>query len=322
LNGIHHVSSLTRDAVANHHFYTQVLGLRLVKKSVNQDDPGTYHLFYADAEGSPGTDTTFFDFPGATRVPPGNNSITRTTFRIGSDDDLDYWVGRLVDHGAGPRGVYERNNRPAVDFVDPDVTELSLVVDAVPRPGKPWRDSPVPAPRQIHGLGFPVLTVPSLSPTDRFLTSALGLEQVDEYPEPGLGHFGVHVYAPDDDRIDTQIHVLVRDDLPKGRMGAGSVHHVALRVSDQARFDQWAPFLLSLGYENSGVIDRHWFRSIYVREPNGILFELATDEPGFAIDEDMETLGTRLALPPHLEPRRNEIESRLRPLSLTNEFRP
>jgi glyoxalase family protein len=319
LNGIHHVSSLTRDAVASHRFYTQVLGLRLVKKSVNQDDPGTYHLFYADGIGSPGTDTTFFDFPRAARVPRGNNSVSKTTFRVRDEEDLSYWTDRLSSFGTETRGTYNRNGALALDFVDPDGTALSLLGDSGSADGHPWASSPVPEKHQLLGLGYPILTVPDLRPTHQFLTEVLGMILIDEYPEPGSGHFRVCVYESVPGRLDAQIHVLIRDDLPRERIGAGGVHHVALRVSDETEFGEWPAYLGESGHSNSGIVDRYWFRSIYVREPNGILFELATDGPGFSIDENPGSLGERLALPPHLEARRDEIEARLRPLTLTTQ---
>jgi glyoxalase family protein len=208
-------------------------------------------------------------------------------------------------------GRYRRDGRAALDFEDPDGSALTLVDDGGQGAAHPWDRSPVPPEYQIRGLGYPVVTVPELAPTDRFLTGALGLVRVREYPEPEAPHFRTCVYQAAGEGPAAEVHLVVRDDLERARMGAGSVHHVALRVPDDA-IEGWAERLAGLGYPNSGVIDRHWFQSVYVTEPNGVIFEMATDGPGFDVDEDAAGLGERLALPPRLEPRRAEIEARLR----------
>lgn len=316
LTGMHHVSSLTADAVRNHDFYTRLLGLRLVKKSVNQDDPGMYHLFYADGVGSPGSDTTFFDYPGAARVPQGNNSITRLNFRVTGEAVLHYWIERFQAHDVPHGELYTRDGRLTLEFEDPDGTPLALIDDGGVGQSHPWEHSPVPAEYQIRGLGYTVITVPELGPTDSFLTAGLSMRQVRQYPEPSAPRFIVYVYEMGEGGPAAEVHVAVRNDLPRARYGAGSVHHLALRVPDYDQHRWWIEHLSELGYGHSGHVDRFWFKSVYVREPNGVLFELATDGPGFAVDEDLSALGESLVLPPRLEPYRSQIETRLRPLNL------
>lgn len=315
LTGIHHVSSLTADAARNYEFYTHVLGMRLVKKTVNQDDPSMYHLFYGDGVGSVGTGTTFFDFPHASRVPEGNNSITRLTHRVAGETALNYWADRLSAHDVEHEGVTSRDGRLVLDFEDPDSTHLSLIDDGGAGKANPWDKSPVPAEHQIRGLGYPFITVPELAPTDEFLTEGLQMHPVRQYPYPEAPGYRVHVYEMAEGGPSAEVHVVVRNDLSRARRGAGSTHHVALRVPEgPEQLARWSEHLGKLGYQNSGIVERHWFKSMYVREPNEVVFELATDGPGFDVDEDIETLGKELVLPPQLESRRSEIEGKLKPL--------
>ena len=320
LTGVHHVSALTAQIQRTHDFYTRVLGLRPVIKTVNQDDPGMYHLFYGDGAGSPGSDMTMFDMPFARHEQRGNNSISLTTFRVNGEAALAWWAARLDGYGIAHGDVEPRDGRLALDFDDPEGTRLSLVDAQGDNPGAgeafPWDESPVPAEHQIRGLGYTVITVPELGPTDRFLTEALGLRHDHAYPLPERPEHEVHVYGMGsgggDGGAHAEVHVIVRADLPRARQGSGAVHHVALRVPDGQRMEDWVARLDGLGYHNSGIVDRHYFTSAYVREPNGVLFELATDGPGFEVDGPLD--GDRLSLPPFLEPRRAEIESRLKPL--------
>ncbi|HKG92019.1 MAG TPA: ring-cleaving dioxygenase, partial [Gemmatimonadaceae bacterium] len=229
---------------------------------------------------------------------------------------LAYWAARLDEHGVPHRGVTTRDGRRVLDFDDPEGTQLSLVDDggnARAGEARPWDASPVPAGHQIRGLGYTVITVPRLEPTDRFLVEALGLRRDRSYPLAGAPQFAVHVYAIGDGGPHAEVHVIVRDDLPRARYGSGAVHHVALRVPDGQRMEDWVARLNAAGYRNSGIVDRHYFTSAYVREPNHVLFELATDGPGFEVDGPLD--GERLSLPPFLEPRRAEIEAKLKPLS-------
>ena len=312
LIGVHHVSALSAHIERTHAFYTQVLGMRPVITTVNQDDPSMYHLFFGDGVGSPGSDMTVFDLPHAARERRGNNSISRTTFRVDGEQALAYWAARLREYGVEHSGVTTRDGRRVLDFDDPECTQLSLIDDGGAGMAFPWDESPVPAARQIRGLGYPIITVPALEATDRFLTEALGLRYDHSYPLAEEPQFQAHVYTIGEGGAHAQVHVNVRDDLPRARYGAGGVHHVALRVPEGQRMDDWIERLNSLGYRNSGIVDRHYFTSAYVREPNGVLFELATDGPGFDVDGPLD--GERLALPPFLEPRRAEIAARLKPL--------
>lgn len=310
LTGIHHLTAVTADAPANHAFYTRTLGMRLVKKTVNQDDVSAYHLFYADAVASPGSDLTFFDW----RVPPerrGTNSIIRTTLRVAGRASLDFWALRLTENGVAHDGIVERDGRLTLDFEDFEGQRLSLIDDGGAGDANPWDRSPVPAEHQIRGLGPIIMSVPKLEATDAVLTEAMEMRQVRDYV---LGGSTVHVYEMGDGGPASELHVAVEPHLARARQGAGSVHHIAFRTPDIDQYRAWARRLEELRLPSSGPIDRFYFRSLYFREPGGILFEIATDGPGFAQDEPMEALGEKLALPPFLEPRRNEIEAGLVPL--------
>ncbi len=310
LGGIHHLTAVTAQASRNHAFYTRTLGMRLVKKSVNQDDVSAYHLFYADGAASPGSDLTFFDWPAA-REKRGTHSIVRTGLRVASEASLKWWAARFAAEAVTQETIATRDGRPTLDFEDFEGQRFSIVVDAAPRePARPWAKSPVPAEHQILGLGPITLSVPKLEPTDRVLTSVMNLRRVRDYV---LGGTMVHVYEMGAGGPAAELHVAVQPELPIVRPGAGGVHHVAFRTT-LAEYDAWAERLQSLGVPSSGPVDRYYFKSLYFREPNGILFELATDEPGFAVDEPMESLGEKLALPPFLEGRRKEIEAGLKPL--------
>lgn len=312
LLGIHHLTAVSARIRANHRFYTQVLGMRLVKRSVNQDDVSAYHLFYADAVGSPGSDLTFFDWD----VPPerrGAHAITRTSLRVSGAGTFDYWVDRLRDHGVRMDEVVERDGRRTLDFEDPEGQRLALVDDGGAGPAHPWDRSAVPAAHQVRGLGPIVMTVPQLEPTDMVLRRVASMRSVRTYADPTSPKHTVHVYEMGDGGAGAELHVAVRPDLPPARPGAGGVHHVAFRSND-ADYDAWADRLNTLGVPNSGKVDRFWFRSLYFREPNGVLFEIATEGPGFGVDEDMATLGEKVVLPPFLEHRREAIVANLKPI--------
>jgi glyoxalase family protein len=313
LTGVHHVSAISAHIARTHDFYTRVLGLRPVIKTVNQDDPSMYHLFFGDGAGTPGSDMTVFDIPGAAREHRGNNSITRTNFRVSGEDTLAWWSSRFEALGVPHGPILERGGRRALDFEDSEGTPLALVDDDGAGMAFPWADSPVPAARQIRGLGYAELTVPVLAPTAEFLTGALGLRHDRTYPVADAPRFDVHVFTIGAGGAHAEVHVIVRDDLPRVRPGAGGVHHVALRVPDGQSIEDWVARLDAAGYRNSGIVDRHYFTSAYVREPNHVLFELATDAPGFEVDGPLNA--ERLSLPPFLEPRRAEIEGKLHPLN-------
>ena len=312
LIGIHHLTAISARIRDNYRFYTQTLGMRLVKRSVNQDDVSAYHLFYADKVGSPGSDLTFFDFP----VLPerrGTRSIARTALRVGGDEALTWWKAHLFAHNINAHEIVERDGRLTLDFEDAEGQRLSLIDDGNSGESFPWELSTVPVAQQIRGLGPVTLSVPDLRPTDAILQQALGLRPVRTYAHSEKASQTVHVYEMGPGGAGAEVHIAVQPDLPVARQGAGGVHHLALRVND-SEYDAWADRLNTLGIPNSGKVDRYWFRSLYFREPNGILFELASDGPGFAVDEDPATLGEKVVLAPFLEPKRDEILANLKPL--------
>jgi glyoxalase family protein len=312
LTGIHHLTAVSADAPRNHAFYTKTLGMRMVKKTVNQDDVSAYHLFYADAIASPGSDITFFDWPVG-RERRGNHSITRTALRVSGQETLAWWKRHLADAGVSHAEVIERDGRLTLDFEDFEGQRLSLVDDGGVGPAHPWDRSPVPAEHQIRGLGPITMTVPDLKPTELVLTRVMNIEQVRDYETPGATNSRTHVFQMGGGGAAAELHVAVRPDLDPSQPGGGSAHHVAFRVPD-ADYEAWADRLERVRMPSSGPVDRYYFRSLYFREPNGVLFEIATDGPGFATDEPMETLGEKLSLPPFLEARRAQIEANLKPL--------
>jgi glyoxalase family protein len=313
LGGIHHLTAISANAKGNVAFYTGVLGMRLVKKTVNQDDVSAYHLFYADGLASPGSDLTFFDWPAAPERR-GTNSITRTALRVAGDGSLKWWEERLSDNRVQHSGTKVRDGRAMVLFEDPEGQRLALIDDGATGEAHPWAGSTVPAEHQIRGLGPITLSVPDLAPTDAILTQLMNMRRVRDYgAQNGAGH-RVHVYEMGPGGPAAELHVAVEPDLPPARQGRGGVHHVAFRTPNDTEYDGWAERLRTYRIPNSGKVDRYYFRSLYFREPNGILFEIATDGPGFATDEPIDRLGERLALPPFLEPRRAEIEAGLKPI--------
>lgn len=310
--GMHHLTAITAQASDNVRFYTRTLGMRMVKKTVNQDDTSAYHLFYGDGAGSPGSDITFFDFP----LPPerrGTHSITRTGLRVAGADTLEWWRQRFAELGIEHGDVAEHGGRLTLEFEDPEGQRLALVDDGGGSEAHPWERSPVPAAHQIRGLGPVTMSVPRLEPTERVLLEVLGMEKAGECPVPDSSGDTTHVYAMGPGGPAAELHVAVEPRKPAARPGAGGVHHVAFRIAD-GDYERWAERLDELSVRNSGPIDRFYFRSLYFREPNGVLFELATEGPGFTADEPLESLGENLSLPPFLESRRAEIEARIKPL--------
>ena len=308
LLGIHHLTAISAKPRENLAFYRGLLGMRLVKKTVNQDDVSAYHLFYADGKANPGTDLTFFDFPAAPERR-GSNSISRTGLRVAGEESLGYWRDRLKAAGGVTGEIVEADGRLTLPFEDNEGQRLVLVDDGGAGPASPWENSAVPPKHQIRGLGPIVLTVQDFSRTALVLTGIMNMRRVRDYAAHGAQ---VHVFAMGEGGPAAELHVLEDKNSPLARQGAGGVHHVAFRTPDDAQYHAWTARLNQLGVPNSGEIDRFYFRSLYFREPNGILFEIATDGPGFATDEPMETLGEKLALPPFLEGRRKEIEAGLK----------
>jgi glyoxalase family protein len=309
LTGIHHLTAITAQAGNNHHFYTQVLGMRLVKKTVNQDDVSAYHLFYADGLASPGTDLTFFDWPAAPEKR-GTRSIVRTALRVANHETLAWWKQRFSELGVRHAEIETRDARLTLDFEDPEGQRLSLLVDGGIGPSNPWDGSSVPAEHQIRGLGPISMSVPKLEPTDVVLKEVLSFRASRTFQ---WGSRTVQVYEMGEGGPAAELHVVVEPNAPMARQGAGAVHHVAFRTPDNQYLD-WAQRLANLRVGSSGPVDRFYFRSLYFREPGGILFEIATDGPGFTADEPLATLGQSLSLPPFLEPRRHTIEAGLKPL--------
>lgn len=317
LKGIHHLSAITANASDNYDFYTRVMGMRLVKKTVNQDTPTMYHLFYSDEIGRPGTGLTFFEIPMSGQTYRGTNSISNTSLRVPSDAALDYWVKRFDEFGVAHEGIKERAGHRVIPFEDPEGQRLTLVSDeknAGVAAGIPWDKSPVPVEYGIIGLGPIRLTVKSSRDTFTVLTKLLGFKQIRQYPADKTGQADILVFETGEGGNGAEIHLEERTDLPIERPGRGSVHHVALRVEDDEEMKRWYEQIKLAGFSNSGIVDRFYFAALYFRDPNGILFELSTDGPGFDTDEDFDHLGESLSLPPFLEQHRAEIEEALVPL--------
>ena len=314
VHGLHHVTAVTANAPGNLDFYTRVLGLRLVKKTVNQDDVSAYHLFYADKLGSPGTDMTFFDWPLIGEQEHGTDSIAETLFRVNGRAALDYWAERLTAHGVTHSGVETAASATLLRFTDPEGQRLALVDDeGAPFEGEVWDGADVPPEMAIRGFWGVTLSVPDLARYEPIFSLLMGWEKVSELP--GAGDVRAEVlYAMDGGGPGKFVRVLDEGRATRAMLGAGGVHHVAFRVRDEAEQREWMARLNQLGVPHSGEVNRFYFRSLYFRISNGILFELATDGPGFTADEPLAALGERLSLPPFLEPRRAEIEAGLKPL--------
>jgi glyoxalase family protein len=301
VHGLHHITAIAGPAQENLDFYAGVLGMRLVKRSVNQDDPGTYHLFYADAEGHPGSDLTFF--PWSDMAPPrmGHGLAVEVSLEA-PRGSLDWWADRLERYGVVPDPIEVRFGQRALPLSDPHGLRVALIEDPAPRDFAAWDESPVPGERQIRGLHGARLWEHSAAATAAFLTEAMGLRALAT--ENGWTRYGFPDAAGSVDVRETP-------EAKRGMWGVGSVHHLAWRVPDDERQMAMRAQVESAGAQATPVIDRFWFRSVYFREPGGVLFELATDGPGFAVDEDPARLGETLVLPPWLEQARGQIESRL-----------
>ncbi len=317
LGGLHHVTAVTKHASDNVAFYTNILGLRLVKKTVNQDDVSAYHLFYADEVGHAGTDMTFFDWDAIDPQQLGAGQISATAFRVPGRAALENWLQRLDKYGVPHSEITEQAGRSVLAFTDPEGQRLELIDDitsgeSVP-PGTPWKNSPVPPEWGIRGLEGITITARTMSSTARVLTDVLGFRNAGEYSHDGhrAALFEVGPGGP-----GAEVRIVERPDLPlKVHPGAGGVHHAAFRTPNAEEHAEWRERVARSGLQVTPVIDRFYFRSIYFREPGGVLFEIATDGPGFATDEDAEHLGERLSLPPFLEPHRSEIEANLKPIA-------
>jgi glyoxalase family protein len=303
IEGIHHITAITGDAQRNVDFYARVLGLRLVKKTVNQDQPSVYHLFYADEQGSPGADITFFEFPGAAPGRAGAGMVHRVVWRVASEQALDFWAERLADNDTPT----ERGDG-SLRFADPEGLDHELVVRDIP--DEPLIADHPEVPREHALQGFHAARAYSADPdaSRELLEQALGFEPHSENRFEARGEHRRGYWAYDEPPQEP------------GREGAGSVHHIAW-ASEMDDHETWRQRVIDAGARPTEVIDRFWFRSIYFREPSGVLFEIATLGPGFTADEPLEHLGETIVLPPFLESRREEIEAVLTPLPTSSAVR-
>ncbi len=305
LTGLHHITAIASNPRTNLDFYTRVLGLRFVKKSVNQDDPGTYHLYYGDYTGSPGTVLTFFPWAGLRRGRPGHGQAYATAYSVPAAS-LAYWLERFAKLNVAALPVEERFGDQVIPFLDPDGLRLELVATAEADTRAPAPSQDVPTEFAIRGFHSSTIALTDATATAKVLVDLMGYRHI---AQSDGGHRARYTVA--DGGPGTYVDLLVDPSLPRGLNGAGTIHHVAFRVSTDADHAQAHREVTQSGLHISPIIDRAYFKSIYYREPGGVLFEIATDQPGFTIDEPAETLATKLGLPPHLEPHRAEIEAAL-----------
>ena len=309
--GLHHVTAIVGDPQENVDFSAGLLGLRLVKTTVNFDDPYTYHFYFGDELGHPGTLITFFPWPSGRRGARGTGQVSAFAFGVPTAS-LNYWQERLTAASVRFGGPEARFGSPTLSFYDPAGLLVELVAEEGTAASEPWPDGPVPAEHAIRRIAGVTLAVPQHGPTAALLAETLGFRYVG-----AAGSYERYEIGSGASR--TVVDVVSRPDVPHGRFGVGTVHHVAWRVADDTQQLAWRQALIKRGYEVTPVRDRSYFRSIYFNEPGGVIFELATDGPGFAIDETPEQLGSRLKLPGWLEPRRAEIAAALPPFHLPTE---
>lgn len=310
--GHHHISMITKNAIENNHFYKHVLGLRRVKVTVNQDDPSMYHLFYGDKTGSPGTELTFFEIPLAGNTYHGTNAITRIGLLVPSEESLKYWKARFEEYDVYHSGITAYANRTALKFEDPDGLRLVLLVskgEKLPH-WETWEKSDVPKEHQILGMGPIEMTVRRLDKLASTLTELFGYTEVSRTDREAI-------FQSIEGEIFGEI-VVKNMDGPSEKPGRGSIHHLAIRVKNDEELEYWDQQVRERGFHSTGIVDRYYFKSLYFRESNGIMFEIATDGPGFLVDGDVKHLGEKLDLPPFLEKRREEIEAKLTPIEETN----
>ncbi|WP_375106411.1 VOC family protein [Lysinibacillus fusiformis] len=309
ITGHHHISMITKKAHENHQFYHHILGLRRVKKTVNQDDPSMYHLFYGDLTGSPGTGLTFFELAHAGRTHRGTDAITRIGLLIPSFDSLMYWKNRLDEFQIEHSEITTYGDTDAIYFEDPDGLRLVLLNNQdkpIPQEWTKWQDSSVEMAHKILGMGPVELTVSSLENAAKTIVQLFGYKERSKTETEA-------VFQVEEDQLQGQI-IIVEQEGPKEKPGRGSVHHLAIRVNDKEELEQWEQRIKDFGFPIIKKADRYYFSSIYMKETHGIIVELATDGPGFTVDTAVEDLGTRLDLPPFLEERRQEIEEKLTPI--------
>jgi glyoxalase family protein len=314
LCGIHHITAIAGDPQQSVEFYVGILGLRLVKQTVNYDDPGTYHLYFGDELGRPGTILTFFPWPGAPRGRHGVGQATVVSFSV-PPESLGFWEDHLKRHEITVERLESPFDEPVLEFSDPDGLQLELVADARTDLGRPWTAASVPVWQAIRGFHSAALLEHAYNDTDALLTGVLGFHLAKE-----VGHRRRYVLG--DRGLATWIDVVSAPDAPSGRVAVGTVHHVAWRTSDEEAQQRWRRKIIAAGFSVTPVRDRQYFRSIYFHEPGGVLFEIATDGPGFTVDESPDALGSELRLPPWLEAQRRVLTGHLPELLLPQRGRP
>ncbi len=308
ISGHHHISMITKDASKNNYFYKTILGLRRVKVTVNQDDPTMYHLFYGDLTGSPGTELTFFEMPAVGRTHRGTNAITQIGLLVPSEESLLYWKKRFQQFDVEYGDITMYANRPALHFKDTDGLRMVLLVsngEELPH-FETWGKSTIPVKHQIRGLGAVEITVRRLEKLTRTLTELFGYTEVSRTDEEVI-------FQSVEGEVFGEIVAKALEG-PTEKPGRGSIHHLAIRVKNEEELAYWDDQVRSRGFQSTGIVDRFYFKSLYFRESNGIMFEIATDGPGFKIYGDIDTLGEQLDLPPFLEERRDEIVASLTPI--------
>jgi glyoxalase family protein len=307
--GLHHVTAIASDPQRNLDFYVGLLGLRLVKRTVNFDDPGTYHFYFGDARGTPGTILTFFPWPGARRGHRGVGQIEATAFAI-SPDSVGYWLDRFKEQHVTAEKTPARFGEEVIRFTDPDGLLLDLVASDSIAQAESWGDSMVPAAHSLRGFHSVSAALEGYERTAKLFAESFGYRLVKESGNR------FRFAAPSESGPGRIVDLLCMPDSRAGNVAAGCVHHIAFRTKDDAEQLQWREHLVEIGYNVTPVIDRTYFHSIYFREPGGILFEIATERPGFTLDEPIEELGSKLRLPPWMEAARSQIEQVLPPITL------
>src|SRR5438874_1757461 len=299
--GLHHVTAIASDPQRNLDFYAGVLGLRFVKRTVNFDDPSTYHFYFGDARGTPGTILTFFAWPGARRGIRGTGQIEAPAFAV-PPDSVSYWLDRFKEHHVPAEKTSARFGEEVLRFADPDGLVIDLIATISSAGFEPWTDSTVPVDHSLRGFHGVSIALEGYEQTAKLMTETFGYRLVEQLNNR------FRLAAPSEAGAGRIVDLLCRPDGSPGRAAAGSVHHIAFRARDDAEQLVWRERLVDLGYNVTPVIDRTYFHSIYFREPGGVLFEIATDPPGFTLDESLEELGNQLRLPPWLEATRSQIE--------------
>jgi glyoxalase family protein len=299
--GLHHVTAIASDPQRNLDFYVRLLGLRFVKRTVNFDDPGSYHFYLGDRRGTPGTILTFFPWPGARRGTRGTGQVEATAFAI-SPNSVSYWLERFKEQHVAAEKASTRFGEEIIRLLDPDGLTIELIASNSPSQIEPWPESRVPKEHMLRGFHSVSAALEGYERTARLLTESFGYRLIDE----SGNRFRFASAA--DSALGRIVDLLCLPDTGVGRVAAGSVHHIAFRARDEAEQVQWREHLVDLGYNVTPVIDRTYFHSIYFREPGGVLFEIATEPPGFTLDEKLEELGSRLQLPPRMESVRSQIE--------------